>query len=211
MKIYNRFETSKVIFETKGETLYRADLSEANLSGAKLSGANLYGADLSRANLSGADLSGANLSGADLSEANLSGADLYRANLSGADLKNTRFDPNKEIEEKNNPNKKEYKKAGMRGLPGWLIGYRTENSSRIVPGGGTIYRIGMAYQAPLFSLDINQDCDHGLYFCRSIEELKQHKDNDNDVIMVAFNPKEAIQFDTKARTRSFIVIGKVKK
>ena len=61
-----------------------AYLSEADLSRAYLSGANLYGANLSRANLSRADLSGANLSEADLSGAYLYGADLSGADLSGA-------------------------------------------------------------------------------------------------------------------------------
>ena len=74
----------------------RADLSEANLSGANLrvvdlSDANLRGADLSEADLSGANLSGVNLRGADLNgadlrEADLSGADLNGTNLRGADL-----------------------------------------------------------------------------------------------------------------------------
>ncbi len=63
-----------------------ANLSEANLSGADLRGADLSGANLSWADLSGANLSWANLSGANLSWANLSGADLSGANLSGADL-----------------------------------------------------------------------------------------------------------------------------
>ena len=75
-----------------------ADLSGADLRDASLYGANLYGADLRNANLSGADLTNANLSSADLRNANLSGAnvsytDLRRArlgnaNLSGADLRN---------------------------------------------------------------------------------------------------------------------------
>ena len=69
----------------------RANLSDADLSGANLSRADLSRADLSRANLSDADLSDADLSGADLSDAdlsraNLSDADLSRANLSDADL-----------------------------------------------------------------------------------------------------------------------------
>jgi uncharacterized protein YjbI with pentapeptide repeats len=63
------------------KSLYGADLSRADLSGA-----NLYGADLSRADLSRANLYGANLYGANLSGANLSGADLSRAYLSGANL-----------------------------------------------------------------------------------------------------------------------------
>ena len=69
-----------------GADLSRADLSGAKLSGADLSRANLYGADLSGADLSRANLSGANLSGANLSRANLSGAYLSGANLSGAKL-----------------------------------------------------------------------------------------------------------------------------
>jgi hypothetical protein len=67
----------------------RANLSEANLSGAdlrwaNLSGADLRWADLSAANLRGADLREANLRGANLSEANLSEANLRGANLRGA-------------------------------------------------------------------------------------------------------------------------------
>jgi hypothetical protein len=52
----------------------RADLSEAQLSGAQLNGANLSGAQLNEVNLSGAWLNGANLSGA-----HLDGADLRQA------------------------------------------------------------------------------------------------------------------------------------
>jgi hypothetical protein len=47
----------------------RADLRDANLSGANLSGADLRDANLSGANLRDANLSGANLSGADLAGA----------------------------------------------------------------------------------------------------------------------------------------------
>jgi uncharacterized protein YjbI with pentapeptide repeats len=69
----------------------RADLSEANLSGAvlnrvDLNRANLYGAVLSGAVLNRANLYGADLSGANLNRANLYGVDLSGANLSGADL-----------------------------------------------------------------------------------------------------------------------------
>ena len=53
----------------------KADLREADLSGADLREANLSGADLSRADLSWADLREADLSKADMREANLSGAD----------------------------------------------------------------------------------------------------------------------------------------
>ena len=67
-----------VIGEDGGE---RADLRDANLSGA-----DLRSADLSSADLSGADLCCADLSGADLRCANLSGANLRGANLSGANL-----------------------------------------------------------------------------------------------------------------------------
>ena len=77
-----------------GAKLSRANLSGAILEGAKLSGAklsraNLSGAVLISANLSGANLGGANLSGAVLATANLSGANLYSANLSGAALVTT--------------------------------------------------------------------------------------------------------------------------
>ena len=46
---------------------FKADLSEANLSGANLIKANLSGTNLIKANLSGANLSWADLSGANLS------------------------------------------------------------------------------------------------------------------------------------------------
>ena len=65
---------------------YRANLSEAELSGADLSYASLIGANLNEADLSGADLSGANLSHAGLIGANLSEANLIGANLSEVDL-----------------------------------------------------------------------------------------------------------------------------
>lgn len=77
--------------------LRKADLHEAELSGAKLSRAVLIDADLQRACLKEADLAGANLRRADLrntdlQRANLHGAtlaktDLREANLSGADLR----------------------------------------------------------------------------------------------------------------------------
>ena len=142
----------------------------------------------------------ANLSGANLSEANLSGANLHEANLS-----KTKLEPNKEIAIENTPKSKDYK--AYRKIAGWLIGYRTRNSSRIVPGGGSSYNDGMVYQSTLFSVDIGQDCDHGLYFCRNKKELRQHSESD-EVITIAFDPKQSIQFANKARTRAFIVIGK---
>lgn len=79
-----------------GGSLYRVDLSHANLQGAALSRTEFTGADLSSANLSSADLYGANLrnanlSNANLSSANLTGVDLDSADLSGANLSNTRL------------------------------------------------------------------------------------------------------------------------
>ena len=59
----------------------RANLREANLSGAWLIGAHLREADLSGACLIGANLSGACLIGADLRKADLRGANLYKAKL----------------------------------------------------------------------------------------------------------------------------------
>jgi uncharacterized protein YjbI with pentapeptide repeats len=72
--------------DLSGAYLSGAYLSDADLSGAYLSGAYLSGANLRFANLSGAYLSGADLSGAYLYGANLSGANLRFANLSGANL-----------------------------------------------------------------------------------------------------------------------------
>ena len=66
--------------------LWNADLSGADLRGACLWNANLWGADLGGANLGGADLRDANLWNADLRGANLSCADLNDADLSSAFL-----------------------------------------------------------------------------------------------------------------------------
>ena len=86
-----RRDTGKVIVEgpsikeivekcaREGVSMYRADLSEANLTGVSLIRANLSRADLAWADLSEANLAGADLSEANLTEANLTGADLYLA------------------------------------------------------------------------------------------------------------------------------------
>jgi hypothetical protein len=71
--------------------LHNADQSNANLSYANLTNTNLFyanltDADLSRANLSGANLTYANLSGADLTHADLFKAGLFYANLTNANL-----------------------------------------------------------------------------------------------------------------------------
>ena len=68
----------------------KANLSDADLSGADLRYANLIGADLEHANLSGADLSDADLGIADLRYANLRHADLSDADLRGACLDNVK-------------------------------------------------------------------------------------------------------------------------
>lgn len=62
MKIYSRYDSTKLIFE--GDDLTRANLHGANLTGANLTRANLHGADLTRADLTRADLTRANLHGA---------------------------------------------------------------------------------------------------------------------------------------------------
>jgi uncharacterized protein YjbI with pentapeptide repeats len=66
--------------------LPRAKLNGANLDEAELNMANLRGAKLNRANLSGAKLNGANLDEAELNMANLRGAKLNRAHLGEAQL-----------------------------------------------------------------------------------------------------------------------------
>ena len=95
-ELNNILEKHKMWLDSKpdGERadLYNADLSGANLIEADLSGANLYEANLYEANLYKADLSGAKLSEANLIRANLIGAKLYEADLSeaylnGADLR----------------------------------------------------------------------------------------------------------------------------
>ncbi len=66
-----------------------SNLSEAELYMANLSGANLNGARFYRGNLLSANLSGANLNGAELRNADLSYTNLSRADLSHANLENT--------------------------------------------------------------------------------------------------------------------------
>ena len=66
----------------------RANLCDADLSGADLRCANLRNADLRNADLRCANLSDADLRDADLRGANLSNADLFGANLRGANLRN---------------------------------------------------------------------------------------------------------------------------
>src|SRR4051794_17585534 len=72
--------------DLSGADLDRANLGGANLGGANLRRANLNGADLRRANLGGAILNGADLGGAILRGADLGGANLNGAKLNGADL-----------------------------------------------------------------------------------------------------------------------------
>jgi uncharacterized protein YjbI with pentapeptide repeats len=81
-----REEYSKIRADLRQANLSGANLSEADLTRANLRRASLVEAKLSRANLSGASLVGANLSEANLSEAKLSGADLSKAILRGANL-----------------------------------------------------------------------------------------------------------------------------
>ena len=69
-----------------------AHLSDAQLEGADLIGAQLQGAHLEDAQLQGADLSGAQLEKADLSDAQLQGADLFGAQLEGADLRGAQLE-----------------------------------------------------------------------------------------------------------------------
>ena len=66
----------------------RANLCDADLSGADLRCANLRNADLRNADLRCANLRDADLRDADLRGANLSNADLFGANLRGANLRN---------------------------------------------------------------------------------------------------------------------------
>jgi uncharacterized protein DUF5758/pentapeptide repeat protein len=67
MKIFSRYDSAKVIFESPCATI-KATVAKANLNGADLSRADLRGADLSRADLSRADLRGADLRGANGAE-----------------------------------------------------------------------------------------------------------------------------------------------
>jgi uncharacterized protein YjbI with pentapeptide repeats len=92
MKIVNRFDNTKILFDSGGTDLRDVSLRNANLYDADLRNANLYDADLRNANLRDAnlrdaDLRGADLRDADLCDANLRGADLRNANLRDANLR----------------------------------------------------------------------------------------------------------------------------
>ena len=71
--------------DLRGANLYQADLRGANLYQADLCGANLYQADLTGAYLCEVNLRGANLREADLRGADLRGANLYEADLCGTE------------------------------------------------------------------------------------------------------------------------------
>jgi hypothetical protein len=86
-----RYRNPDIQPNLSGADLYEADLSRANLTGAKLIEADLRFAHLYKADLSGAKLIEAILSGANLSWADVSGANLSEANLQGALLVNTNF------------------------------------------------------------------------------------------------------------------------
>ncbi|KAF0107004.1 MAG: pentapeptide repeat-containing protein [Anaerolineaceae bacterium] len=80
----------------KDNSIYRVDLTEADLHGVNLDGADLGVVNFSKANLRRASLVGANLAEADLGgatlvEATLDEADLRWADLSKADLKGAKF------------------------------------------------------------------------------------------------------------------------
>ncbi len=76
----------------QGNGRCRKGYTKANLSGADLIGAKLSGVHLTVANLSGTNLRGAKLSDADLRGATLNGAYLGWANLSGADVSEAKMD-----------------------------------------------------------------------------------------------------------------------
>lgn len=104
MKKISDTELKAIIYKhakwTRGEDGgERADLRDANLSGADLRYANLYGADLRNANLYGANLRNADLCNADLCDADLRGADLCGADLCGADLNGANLNGAKNVDE----------------------------------------------------------------------------------------------------------------
>ena len=83
--------------DLRGAELFRAILTDADLTAARLEGADLFrarmeGADLTAAQMEGADLYGARLEGADLRDARLEGADLGEARMEGADLFRARME-----------------------------------------------------------------------------------------------------------------------
>ena len=76
MKIYSRWDGSKVIFESTHSTIKETVIA-ANSGKMSLRDADLRDADLRGANLIGANLIGANLRGANLRDADLIGVKIY--------------------------------------------------------------------------------------------------------------------------------------
>ena len=73
----------KECVELANKNYTRADLTRANLTGAKLTDAELTRANLTGAKLTDADLTGAKLTGAKLTDADLTGANLTDTDLTG--------------------------------------------------------------------------------------------------------------------------------
>mgnify|MGYP001453340340 CR=1 FL=1 len=89
MPALDDFERLGRVTRVDGRSLTRADLRDADLSGANLVSVRLSSANMYRTNLSGADLRRAHLADADIAGANLSGANLTGADLSGVYLNET--------------------------------------------------------------------------------------------------------------------------
>ena len=188
--------------------LCEAGLREANLSMADLRGANLSVADLSRTNLSGADLRGADLREADLRRANLSGADLSRANLSGADLIGA------DLREANLcetclrvdavPNGQVDGFKPDKDMPGWILGYRTRDTS----AAGRTLGDGRIYGCEVFSV-ADTECHPGWYLWPSVAQSRVFSGS-VELVCVRTRPESVHRTGTKWRTREIWVIGTVK-
>ena len=197
MKIFSRYDSTKVVFEFPGNRLSGADLSKANLSGANLYGANLSGANLSEANLSEANLRGANLSEADLSKADLSGANLYGANLSGADLSNTCLDPNALVPSISD---EVLITSGFTIDGDKIFGFRTLKSQYY---GEHVYTSG-EHISNAFSVDINTDCHPGIYLA-GMEYMKANYKGKEGVKCYCFR-NEMVHAGDKFRAKRIWVV-----
>jgi hypothetical protein len=119
----------------------------------------------------------------------------YNPNLKGADLTDTILDPEKSLPT--------FDITGFETDNNNLIGYRSKRSLYYT---NNIYAVGETYTAPYFSCCDKTECHPGLYFYKSIEELKLFDSSIKEIVKVSVDPLKAIKAGSKYRCKEFTVI-----
>ena len=194
------FQANLINANLRGADLRGANLSEANLINADLRGANLSeanlinadlrGANLINANLRGANLINANLINADLRGADLRGADLSEANLINADLSNAKnmFDSIKYLEENF-----KWTKEGLIVYKTFGEQYKINNEWCIEPGSIISENVNS---------NITQDCGCGINVA-NIEWVKQNYKGEVWKLLIknAWLPSVVVPLNTTGKIR----------